>query len=83
MLTISDEQRQILDENGVLLPLLDEEGKCYMVMPIKFTTDSLLTQAYIPSIAAYGEGETREDAVLALQEALRNYTEACGREQSF
>ena len=37
--------------------------------------------ARIPDIPAYGEGETEEQAIADLREAIRGYIEACGLEQ--
>jgi len=38
--------------------------------------------ALIPDIPAYGEGETEEEAIADLQEAIRGYIEAFGLEDA-
>jgi predicted RNase H-like HicB family nuclease len=38
--------------------------------------------ARVPDIPAYGEGETEEEAIADLQEALRGYVEAFGLEDA-
>jgi hypothetical protein len=82
LLTITDEQREAIMEGGAPLPLVDAfTGNAYMLLGIEFISDPELGgyTARIPSIAAYGEGDSREEAVLALTEALRGYIETFGR----
>ena len=39
MIFVSDEQRPVLQQDGPPMPLIDAvAGKCYMVMPVEFTT---------------------------------------------
>ena len=73
------DQRQAIDQHGIPLPIIDElTGKTYILMSVEFIPDPDLggITARIPGIAAYGEGETEQEASFALCEALRGYLEA-------
>jgi hypothetical protein len=85
MLTLTSEQRQAIENEGVPLPVVDEgTGEAYMLLPVEFLPDPELGgyTARIPGISAYGDGETKEDAILSLQAALSAYIEAFGDEDS-
>lgn len=76
---LSSEQRQALKECGIPLPLLDEVGgDCFLLLKVEFNSDpqSGGVTARIPTINAFGEGNTREEATLALSAALHQYLEA-------
>lgn len=75
---LSDDQRQAIEQNGAPLPIIDDlTNSTYMLMSVECTAASEQGGfiARIPGIAAYGEGETTQDASLALCEALRGYLE--------
>lgn len=76
---LSDDQRLALQEHGQPLPIVDEEMRTFsMLLTIHISQNPEGTGflARIPSIAAYGEGDTKEAASLALSEALRAYQDA-------
>lgn len=81
MLAMSDEQRQIVEREGTPVPIVDGLTRnTYVLLGVECISDpsqSCFT-ARIPSITAYGEGETAQAASLALCEALRGYLEAFG-----
>lgn len=76
--TLTDEQRRSIDENGTPLPFFDDATNAsYVLLPIEYRPDSeggFL--ARIPSIDAFGSGETEQEAALALAAALRAYIAA-------
>ena len=71
--SVSDEQRQYLDLDGVPLPLIDAEGgRAYMVMPVDISADEPGTfRATMPGIDAVAEVEIPSDAVETLAVLLR------------
>lgn len=69
---LSGEVQRNIDELGTPTPVLAENDRILMLVEPVFTPDALDGySARIPGIAAFGEGETREEAALALREALR------------
>lgn len=76
---LSGEVQRSIDELGMPMPVVDENHRILMLMEPVFTHDALDGySARIPGIEAFGEGETKEEAALALCEALRRYIEAFG-----
>ncbi len=77
MIFVTDEQRQILQEDGVPMPLFDAyAGKCYMVMPVDFSTEGTgVFQARVPGMGALAEADVPSDAVEALAILLRKMLE--------
>jgi hypothetical protein len=77
---ISDAQREAVAASGLPLPLLDRySGKPYLLFTVNVTPAPVDgVQASVDGIAAIGEGETPEDAILALSEALREYLDVFG-----
>lgn len=78
---LNDEQRQAINENGTPLRIVDDlTGATFMLLSVESTFDPKQSSctACIPGIDAYGEGETEQEAALALQEALRRYINAFG-----
>lgn len=76
---LSAQLRQMLKERGLPLPLLDDVGgDCYLLLGVEFTPDSQSHNftARIPTINAFGGGDTKEEAALALAEAVRGYLQA-------
>ena len=59
MIFITNEQRQVLQDDDVPMPLIDADaGKCYMVMPVDFSADaSGVFRATMPGIDAVAEAE--------------------------
>lgn len=79
MIHVTDEQRQSIEEHGTPLPIADGlTGDTYILLSVEFISDTDQSgfTARIPGVAAYGEGETRQEASLALCEALRGYLDA-------
>jgi hypothetical protein len=79
--SLTDDQRHAINHHGTPLPLFDEAAhSAYMLMGVEFISDPKESgfTARIPGIDAYGEGETEQEAALALQEALRSYLNAFG-----
>jgi hypothetical protein len=74
---VTDEQRQILNEDGVPMPLIDgHSGKCYMVMPVEFSADkSGIFSAHMPGFGAIAEAEIPSDAVVSLAILMRKMLE--------
>lgn len=79
--TLTGTLQDTVEELGVPLPV-SSESTVYMLLELEFMhgADGGYT-ARIPGVAAYGEGETKEEAALALREALRSYIDAFGNEQ--
>lgn len=77
MLTVSDEQRQLLQDDGVPIPLIDAEaGKCYMVMPVDFSHDrTRFFRAQMRGIGAVAQAEVPSDAAMTLAMLLRKMLE--------
>lgn len=75
--------QELVEEKGVPLPILSERtDTVYMLLDLAFDRDAEGGFiARIPGIAAYGGGETKEEAALALREALRRYVDAFGTEE--
>ena len=77
---LSSSLQETLGRRGVPLPVASTNNpEVYMLMEIRY--QSLPDGGYlaqIPAINAYGEGGTREEAALALREALRKYITAFG-----
>jgi hypothetical protein len=73
----TDEQRQILEQDGVPMPLIDgNAGKCYMVMPIEFSDiGTSIVRARMPGIAAVAEAEVPSDAAMTLAVLMRRMLE--------
>lgn len=81
MYRLSSEQREAIADYGTPLPITDDEtGEAYMLLGIEFQTDpeSGSVVARVPGIRAYGEGDSEEEAMLALSAALNSYIEAFG-----
>lgn len=78
MIFVTDEQRQILQEEGTPTPLLDGiAGKCYMVMPVQFASDEPgIFRVSVPGIGAVAEAELPTDAVETLAVLLRKMLKA-------
>jgi len=74
---VTDEQRQILRDDGVPIPLIDADaGKCYMVMPIEFSRDDTgFFRARMTSYEAVAEAEIPSDAAEALSVLLKKMLE--------
>lgn len=78
-LLLNDEQRHTIKGHGTPLPIANGlTGETYIVLSVEFLPDREQGgfTALIPGIAAYGEGETEQEATLALCEALRGYLDA-------
>jgi hypothetical protein len=81
MYTLNPEQRQAVEEEGTPLPVIDDvTGEAYMLLAIEFMPDVEHGgyTARVPGIPAYGEGERKEEAILALTAALNGYIDAFG-----
>ena len=79
MLTLSNEQRLAVRESGAPLPFFENGTEmAYMLLNIELIADSEGGSfiARIPTINAFGEGDTKEAAALALCEALRGVLDA-------
>ena len=78
--TLTTDQRYAILEHGAPLPLADDvAGQTYMLLPVEFLPDPLGgVTARIPGINAFGGGDSKEEAALALAEALRGYLKAFG-----
>ena len=73
---VTDEQRQILEGEGVPMPFIDGDGKCYMVMPVDFSADETgVFRAVMPGMNAIAEAEVPSDAAFALAVLLRKMLE--------
>lgn len=74
---VTDEQRQILQNEGVPTPFIDAEaGRCYLVMPIEFSADDYgIFRAQIPGISAVAEAKVPSDAAIALALLFRKMLE--------
>ena len=80
---LSDELRQAIVEDGTPLAIADDSAaKHYVLLEIELMPDGDLGAftARVPGIGAYGEGQTKEEAALALMAALRGYMEVFGNE---
>lgn len=75
---LNSTQQQAIAEHGTPLPLFDEAThNTYILLSAEIVTDPHNgVTARIPGIAAYGEGDTEQEAALALCEALRGYLDA-------
>ena len=80
MIFLTDEQRQILQEDGAPLPLLDASaGRCYMVMPVDvFADEAGVFRASVPGMNAVAEAELPSDAAETLAVLLRTMLEQNG-----
>jgi len=81
MYRLSSEQREAIADHGTPLPLMDDKtGEAYMLLGIEFQTDpeSGSVVARAPGIRAYGEGDSEEEAMIALTALLNSYIEAFG-----
>jgi hypothetical protein len=69
-----------VEELGLPLPVsVERNGDVCMILEVSFAPAELGGfTACIPGIAAFGEGESKEEAALALREAIRGYIEAFG-----
>ena len=83
MLFVTDEQRQILEEDGAPTPLLDaDSGRCYIVMPVDFSNDGAGTfRASMPGMNAVAEADVPSDAAETLAVLLRTILERGGQLQ--
>lgn len=74
---VTDEQRQVLQEDGVPMPLIDgDAGKCYIVMPVAFSRESDgFFRARLPGFGAVAEAEVPSDAAAALAILVRKMVE--------
>lgn len=69
--TLTDEQRLAIEQFGTPCPLHDDvTGKDYVLLPVTIARRPTGLVASIPGIMAGGEGETEEEALLALRESL-------------
>jgi len=77
MILITDEQRQVLEEHGAPMPLLDAKtGKSYIVMPVSLSSRApFLCNASIPGIDAIVDGEVPSEAVENLALLLKSMIE--------
>jgi hypothetical protein len=76
--SLSDDLLKAVEELGVPLPVSAPAG-IFLLLEIQFShSEENGYTARIPGVAAIGEGETEEEAALALREALRGYLEAFG-----
>jgi len=68
VLTVSNEQRQILEQDGAPMPLVDGiAGKCYMVLPVEFSSaGSGVVRARIPGVRAVADADDPTDAAMTL-----------------
>lgn len=74
---LSGEVQKGIDEFGAPMPVVDENDRVLMLMEPVFTHDARHGySARLPGIRAFGEGETKDEAALALREALRGYIRA-------
>ncbi len=77
--TISDEQRQTIEEFGTPLDVVDPiTHETYVLLPMEFAHEAGGYLARVPGIPAFGEGETEEEAGLALMAALSGYIDTFG-----
>lgn len=61
MIFLTDEQRQVLQEDGAPMPLIDgDAGKCYMVMPVEFSSEGTVFRARMPGFGAVAEANGSE-----------------------
>lgn len=75
---LSDDQRQTIKKYGTPMPIVDRDtNDAYILLRVEFASGSDQDgfTARVPGIEAYGEGETAQEASLALCEALRGYFE--------
>jgi len=66
---LSSEQRQAVAEFGTPLPVIDSEtNQTYVLVEVEVSTDPQAGgfSACVPGIDAFGAGDTREEATLAL-----------------
>ena len=80
VVTLTDEQRQAVEQDGTPLPIFDDETQSAYVL-LSVTIAAVARDEYLASIrgiAAYGEGATEHEATLALIEALRQNIKAFG-----
>lgn len=77
MIFVTDEQRQVLQEGGAPMPLIDgDDGKCYMVMPVEFSRNGEgLFRACMPGYGAVAEAEVPSDAAVTLALLVRKMLE--------
>lgn len=77
MIFVTDEQRQILQEEGAPLLLLDgTAAKCYIVMPVNLSrAEAGIFHATMPGIGAVAEAEVPSDAAETLVVLLRTMLE--------
>ncbi len=74
MIFVTDDQRQAIAEHGTPMAIGDGlTSETYILLSVQFIPDPNQGgfTARIPGITAYGEGETEQEASLALCEALR------------
>jgi hypothetical protein len=77
---LSGEVQRRIDEFGVPVPVVDENGRVLMLLEPVFTHVFDGYSARLPGINAFAEGSTREEAAFALREALQAYNKAFGSE---
>jgi hypothetical protein len=72
---VSDEQRHMIHELGLPLPVMDRQAKhCFMLLQVDLLPDPLGGfSATIPGIDAIGGGDTAEEAMVALSTILQTY----------
>jgi hypothetical protein len=78
---LSFEQRRAIQQHGTPLLVSDHPTEtAYILLRTELlsTFDQSGFTARIPGIMAFGEGDTKEAACLALSEALRGYLDAFG-----
>ncbi len=70
---ITDEQREIIAEEGTPLPIADDKkGKAYVVLQVSFgRTEDKVFRAVAPGVNAVGEGDIPSDALFSLCAAIQ------------
>jgi hypothetical protein len=81
VITISPEQRDAIAIEGTPLPVIDREsGHAYVLLSVHLSPAPLDgVRAEIHGISAIGEGDTPEEAIIALREALVAQIQAFGQ----
>jgi len=78
---ISEAQRQAVESFGTPLSIVDEAThQFYVLLRVELVRDMEQDRriAQVPGIAAYGEGDSEEEATLALLAALNGFIDAFG-----
>ena len=77
VLSVPDELQPYLDHDGPPIPLIDaERGKCYMLMPVRFTKNPLgRFFARVPGTRAVGEADLPTEALATLALVIKEHLE--------